>query len=1144
LPGLITFALMACGARLDATPATWGFSPPSVGRALFSGGWMVEYPLGEVDASPEFRFPLQLVYLSNRTREGLFGNQWFCPQLESSVVPVGRGSLLWTMPSGQQMVFQQDGENKTEYISPDRTWRAKVLASKQQLTSANGWEYQYSKGKLESVLSPSHRILEFEWLNNYLTGIQIRDFTSNSRRVIFLGQYGDDKRLASFKLDGQIHKFAYVKEGTQEHLSAWGPPVGEAVKFLYLPGCGVLAMVGTGDTEDPSRIETFKTEFVNPSSKGPQANEIMAKKQAANYWLVQDRIGSYAYGRLGKGGSQWNPAEISLTSRTGLAQKASYAEQRGIVTTQQDGKELKSYYYRAPGQKYDGKLRRTEVDGQMKEEYRYDRKTGLLTETIDDTGKITFFDYDPDPRAAHRMNGEPQPVRVRRGSRKSAETIAEYAYAADGKLIAEKDGHGNLTRYAYNARGELASVTNPAGDTVSYTYNEFGKCDSMTRAGHTEHVAYDECGRLKDSVAADGTKTEMIYDAAGQLVRVKRNGKVAKELVRDEFHRVVGEKDALNRLSRVERDGHGNLLAQYAPNGSVTRYEYDAFDRRTAQIDGNGSRITFAYDSAGRMTRQMNALGNAQTWIYDQKTGKLVERDNGEQYIHHSYDKEGKLTTIDYGRGQMLSYSYDKEKRPVAIGGPDASFEYSYDDEGRLAATRAVCSGDDQLLAYRYNRRGQRTGLLVSRLAPAAPANGGVAGKPAHYEILQQTEQTYDPSGNLSAILTDGVPAISYRYDAAGRPVQKTYGTPKNGKPAMTTDIGYDSMGHLARMEFKGGKLTAPLLLTYEWDEGDQLTRRTWNGRTHRYEYDRSGQLLKVIDDGSQSVLEAYTYDKAGNMLTKLILGQLTAMTYNAGNQVVKSCDLGQADPKTIATLPKSPDALEKLAKTTLTYTYDKAGRMLGTGSQPANTYGWLDKLIATAQPGGGKTTHSYWPDGQPAAITAGLVPSSPTSRAANPPSDIRNLISAIRNPQSDIHNPQSDIHNPQSDIHNPQSDIHNPKSDIHNPQSPSESFLWDGLALIRRNDTIYIIEPHPSGGIPIASHPIGRPDEITWHLNDLLGTTLATVGPGGVRFAALTTFGQPLKAPSDGGGLTPAGSPPAPARPVPQTNKLPPTRR
>jgi len=163
-----------------------------------------------------------------------------------------------------------------------------------------------------------------------------------------------------------------------------------------------------------------------------------------------------------------------------------------------------------------------------------------------------------------------------------------------------------------------------------------------------------------------------------------------------------------------------------------------------------------------------------------------------------------------------------------------------------------------------------------------------------------------------------------------------------------------------------------------------------------------------------------------------------------------------------------------------------------GSISKPQNTYGWLDKLTQATQPGGGTTTHTYWPDGQLAAIS-----SSP-----------------------------------------PQSQIPNLKSQI-----PTETFLWDGLALIQRNDTIYLIEPHPSGGIPIASHPVGKPEEITFHLNDMLGTTLATAGPEGVRFSSLTSFGQPLRAASSGTSLE-TNAPTAPTNPVPSNNQLPPTKR
>ena len=262
---------------------------------------MVDYPLGTVNASPEFSFPLQLVYLTTRNQEGLFGSGWFCPQLESFILPVGKGVLLWSTPSGGQIALQQSPDRLSEYRSADRLWKAEVSPSKQKVENEEGWEYHYSKGKLEGVVSPSRRMLEFEWQNGRLQGVQFRDIPSSSRRLVLAALYNDEKRLSSFKLDGQLHRFAYIKDGSVERLSAWQAPVGETAKFLYHPENGGLAKVGIGNTEDPQRIEEFKTELVNPKPEGTLADEFAAKKQVGNYWLIADRESSYAYGRSGKG---------------------------------------------------------------------------------------------------------------------------------------------------------------------------------------------------------------------------------------------------------------------------------------------------------------------------------------------------------------------------------------------------------------------------------------------------------------------------------------------------------------------------------------------------------------------------------------------------------------------------------------------------------------------------------------------------------------------------------------------------------------------------------------------------------------------------------------------------------------------------
>jgi YD repeat-containing protein len=1063
---------------------------------------MLEYSLGNVSASPEFDFPLQLIYQTQRPQEGLFGSGWFCPQFESSILPSERGYLIWTMPSGDQIGLEQDPKQSNEYRSRDRLWVAKIASGTYIVANEEGWEYHYLKGKMTTVISPTRRVLELDWDQSHLPGITFYDTVSHTRRAILEAIFGANKRLASIKLDGQIHRFAYVQDGRTERLAAWGPPVGETMKFLYQPDSGVLGKVGTGDTRLLDRTEEFKTQFVAPPrpSDAPAteaaiaADELSAKKNPGNYWLMEDRLRSYSYGPIDAKSKRWNPADITVKYRNGLIQKTVLASSRGTVTNEQNGAIRKDYYYCAPGQKYDGKLRRVEINDKLILENRYSRKTGLLTETVDEKNVSTYYDYDPKIRPYKIAEWEPKPLRIRRGNRQHSEVIAQYAYREDGKLIAAKDAQGEITSYVYNPRGEIATISTSMGDKVSYTYDVFGKCNSTSSGGRTEKVEFDKSGRLKSQIAANGARTEINYDEAGQLSEVKRDGKVTKQLVRDEFKRVIGEKDALGRFSRIERDARGNLTSQLAPNGAITRYEYDVSDRRTAQIDGNGNKIRFAYDPAGHLIEQTNALGNVMKWAYDGPTGKLTHRSNSLQTISYNHDPSGQLSATDYGTGQQLSYAYDKESRPISISGPDSAFECSYDSQNRITATRATCDGEDYLLSYRYNRRGQRSGLLISAFVPKTPAVGETPSKPGHYQPLQQTEQVFDPEGRLTQILSNGVPAISYRYDSLNRPIQKTYGAPENGKPALTADIGYDSAGHLARMEFKGGNLTAPLLLSYEWDSADQLTRRLWNGQKLSYQYDGSGQLLQVIDDQDKSLLEAYSYDLAGNMLTKLVDGQLTAMTYNAANQLENSYDLGPADPKTQATLPRAAAALAPLAKSTLTYQYDKAGRMLGTSGITENTYGWLDKVTARTLPDGTKITTRYWPDGQVARINS----DSTSTTAAIP------AIPATRS---------------------------------------SETLLWDGLALIKRGETIYIIESHPSGGIPIASHPIGRSNEITYHLNDLLGTTLATSGPEGTRFSRLTSFGQPLLSPTGSLGLT-NPSPPSITNPIPPTQQLPRTKK
>ncbi len=65
-----------------------------------------------------------------------------------------------------------------------------------------------------------------------------------------------------------------------------------------------------------------------------------------------------------------------------------------------------------------------------------------------------------------------------------------------------------------------------------------------------------------------------------------------------------------------------------------------------------------------------------------------------------------------------------------------------------------------------------------------------------------------------------------------------------------------------------------------------------------------------------------------------------------------------------------------------------------------------------------------------------------------------------------------------------------------------TESFLWDGLALIRRDGTEYVNEPHAGGGAPVLAG-----DKVLF--NDMLGSTLGAMGTDGFKTVARTAFGE-----------------------------------
>ncbi|MDD5200627.1 MAG: hypothetical protein PHC88_12600 [Terrimicrobiaceae bacterium] len=1097
---------------------SWEFAPPQAGNALYEGGWTVGYSLGAIQASPEFSFSLQLIYLNSRDQVGLFGAQWFCPQLESALIPRAAGVFVWIMPNGGVVPLQADPKHPADFRTSNGEWHAKVAGGRQTVSNEEGWQFVYARGRLSAATSPTGRVLDFVRAGDQLSYVQLRDSASGAVQVLCRFGYAEGgRRVAQLQVDGNLHRFEYRKDGATDRLAGWLQQLGWPMQFRYDPKIGALAASAI-NRAGAMDVAEFRIEYAPPGD--PKEESPARHRDCASYRLAADRDYAYAYPA---------PGSIELTRRSdGSKTSGSYQAGRGVLATGGAGAaNRRTIYYRAPGKSYDGRLRRVEEDKRIVAEYRYDRKTGALKEIIDENGLSTFFDYAPGPRT----RWEPKPIRVRRGTRRANVVIAEYAYDAAGRLLASKDAGGRVTRLTYTPRGELASVTDAAGGKSTFDYDALGRVVAVARNGAVEKTAYDAQGRIAVRTAPDGSKTTLLYDGNGRVTGVQRDGKTLVTYRRDSLGRIAEEIDPLGRAKKYDYDARGNVLAEHAANGSVTRYAYDARDRRVAQIDGNGNRIAFDYDPAGHLSKQTNALGDVLAWTYDAR-GKLAARANGVQNTLYTYDARNRLARVDFsGRPaappaqakatpsaadffantaamaaasspaahapapapaatppppaaapsqpatpQTVDYSYDREGRVLSAATPDAQFEYLRDAQGRVEALRCVAGGREQLVRYRYDAVGRRTGLILAELRAAVAPAAGHPGREESFTPIDQFEYSYDTGGRLTGISSGGSQVVGYAYDSAGRLTRRDFA---NG---ISQVVKHDAGGRLSSITFSGGPLgEAPLTLRYFWDDADQVTAREWNGQRQEFTYDKSGQLLTVSASGA--VLESYKYDPAGNIIEKTINGETVVMTYDAANQLATF-------------IKKSPSSSNAAS---IRVAYDAAGRLTKDVDGSRITFGWLDRPIKTTLPNGTEIAYDYYPDGQIA-----VKRTEARAKAARNTKDEFQKIANFSSAPSLV---------------------------------KPEVYLWDGLALLRRGDEIFINEPHPSGGAVVASYLLsGRKQSLTFYLNDLLGTTLATVRGSKVEFKPLTAFGQPLKA----GGAAPASSASPPSASVPPNDPLP----
>ena len=231
--------------------------------------------------------------------------------------------------------------------------------------------------------------------------------------------------------------------------------------------------------------------------------------------------------------------------------------------------------------------------------------------------------------------------------------------------------------------------------------------------------------------------------------------------------------------------------------------------------------------------------------------------------------------------------------------------------------------------------------------------------------------------------------------------------------------------------------------MLYSYNDRNQPKTQRINNMLIRYEYTKYGQLKAKILGGETSPVSKleYIYTKDGQISGRLANGKYQQYSYDKKGQLLSvfDTDAGKIveqyiyDPagnilsktvngKTTAyTYDKANQLVTSTADGKVTnYQYDAAGRLVKEGNK-TYSYGYLDKILSVKENETDIAKFTYHMDGQIATAST---------------------------------------------------------------KAGTESFLWDGLALISRNSVQYINEPYVTGGNPILAN-----DKVLF--NDMLGTTL-----------------------------------------------------